>query len=152
MELRSKKVSVRGKVKIFFSTDVWFMVFKRSVFKIQKQRTKNCKDQSYGSWAINQNVPKFAVRPKKYNCVFIVFTLLNNNQTFKSAITCWLEMLFVVLAFKQSHIYSYCHTQDPAKSCLSEYLYKGSLQKMKSVKVGGRGGTQRSWDNLIWFF
>ena len=40
MELRSKKISARGKVKIFFSTDVWFMVFKRSVFKMQKQRTK----------------------------------------------------------------------------------------------------------------
>ena len=43
-----KKISVRGKVKIFFSTDVWFMVLKRSIFEIQKQRTTNFKDPSYG--------------------------------------------------------------------------------------------------------
>ena len=40
------------------------MVFKRSVLKIQKQRTKSCKDPSYGYGEINQNVPKFAVWPK----------------------------------------------------------------------------------------
>ena len=53
-----KKISVRGKVKIFFSTDVWFMVLKRSVFKIQKQRTKNCNDPTYGYGAIHENVTK----------------------------------------------------------------------------------------------
>ena len=58
MELRSKKSSVRGKVQIFFSTDVWFMVLKRSVFEIQEQRTKNFNDPSYGYGAINENVPK----------------------------------------------------------------------------------------------
>ena len=44
--------------------DVWFMVFKRSVFEIQKQRTKSCKYPSYGYGEINQNVLKFAVWPK----------------------------------------------------------------------------------------
>ena len=39
------------------------MVLKRSVFEIQKQRTKSCKDPSYGYWEINQNVLKFAVWP-----------------------------------------------------------------------------------------
>ena len=34
------------------------MVLKRSVFEIQKQRTKNCKDPSYGCGAIHENVPK----------------------------------------------------------------------------------------------
>ena len=43
------------------------MAVKRSVFKMQKQRTKHCKDPSYGSGAINQNVPKFAVMPKTPN-------------------------------------------------------------------------------------
>ena len=32
------------------------MVFKRGVFEMQKQRTKNCKYPSYGSGAIDQNV------------------------------------------------------------------------------------------------
>ena len=32
------------------------MLVKRSVFEMQKQRTKNCKDPSYGSGAIDQNV------------------------------------------------------------------------------------------------
>ena len=40
------------------------MVLKRSVFEIQKQRTKSCKDPSYGYREINQTVPKFAVWPK----------------------------------------------------------------------------------------
>ena len=62
----SKKFNVRGKVKIFL-TDIWFVVFKRSAFKIQKQRTKSCKDSSNGYGEINQNVPKFAVWPKTAN-------------------------------------------------------------------------------------
>ena len=37
------------------------MVLKRSEFEIQKQRTKSCKDLSYGYGEINQNVPKFGV-------------------------------------------------------------------------------------------
>ena len=37
------------------------MVFKRSVFEIQKQRTKSCKDPSYGYGEIDQNVPKFGI-------------------------------------------------------------------------------------------
>ena len=41
--------------------DVWFMVHKISVFEIQKQRTKSCKDPSYGYGEINQNIPKFAL-------------------------------------------------------------------------------------------
>ena len=57
-ELRSKKGGAPLKVKIFFSTDVWFMVLKRSVFEIQKQRTKNYKDPSYGYRAIHENVLK----------------------------------------------------------------------------------------------
>ena len=67
MELRSKKISVRGKVKIFFLTDVWFMVLKRSVFKIQKQRTKNSKDPSYGCGAIHENVTKLRNCAKRRN-------------------------------------------------------------------------------------
>ena len=34
------------------------MVLKRSVFKIQKQRTKTFKDPSYGYWTIYENVLK----------------------------------------------------------------------------------------------
>ena len=50
------------------------MVLKRSVFEIQKQRTKNFKDPSYGCGAIHENVPKLRncvkqkqnIRSKKY--------------------------------------------------------------------------------------
>ena len=34
------------------------MVVKRSLFKMQKQSTKNYEVQNYGYGAINQNVPK----------------------------------------------------------------------------------------------
>ena len=57
-ELRVKKGGAPLKVKIFFSTDVLFMILKRSVFKIQKQRTKKFKDPRYGCGAIHENVPK----------------------------------------------------------------------------------------------
>ena len=67
-----KKISVRGKVKIFFSTDVWFMVLKRSVFEIQKQRTKNCNDTSYGYGAIHENVTKLRNCVKRRN--FVTFS------------------------------------------------------------------------------
>ena len=62
-----KKIDLRGKVKIFFLTDLMFMVFKRSVFEIQKQCIKSGKDPSYGYGEIDQNVPKFAVWPKTPN-------------------------------------------------------------------------------------
>ena len=53
-----KKGGAPLKVKIFFSMDVLFMILKRSVFEIQKQRIKHFNDPSYGYGAINENVPK----------------------------------------------------------------------------------------------
>ena len=46
------------RVKIFFSTDVWFRILKRSVLDKQKQRTKIFNDPSDGYGAIHENVPK----------------------------------------------------------------------------------------------
>ena len=66
-ELRAKKGGAPLKVKIFFSTDVWFMVLKRSVLKKQKQSTKNFNDLSYGYGAIHENVPKLRNCTKRRN-------------------------------------------------------------------------------------
>ena len=52
--------------------DVWFMVFKRSVFKMQKQHTKNFKDPSYGYGAIHENVPKLRLFAQLRNFVTLV--------------------------------------------------------------------------------
>ena len=43
------------------------MVLKRSVFEIQKQRTKNYKDPSYGYGAIHENVLKLRRFPQLRN-------------------------------------------------------------------------------------
>ena len=69
-----KKGGAPLKVKIFFSTDVWFMVLKRSVFEKQKQRTKNYNDPSYGYGAIHENVPKLRNCAKQRN--FGTFSLI----------------------------------------------------------------------------
>ena len=37
------------------------MVLKRSVFEIQKQRTKNCNDPSYGYGAIHETLQNCAI-------------------------------------------------------------------------------------------
>ena len=79
-ELRANKISVRGKVKIFFWTEVLFMVLKRSVFEIQKQRTKNFKDQSYGYGVIHENVPKLCNCEKWRNFRPFLWILRNHNS------------------------------------------------------------------------
>ena len=43
------------------------MVLKRSLFEIQKQRTKNFNDPSYGCGAIHENVPKLRNCAKRRN-------------------------------------------------------------------------------------
>ena len=55
------------RVKIFFSTDVWFMILKRSVSDKQKQRTKIFNDPSDGYGAIHENVPKLRNCAKRCN-------------------------------------------------------------------------------------
>ena len=46
------------RVKIFFSTVVWFMVLKRSVFKVQKQHNKFFEYPIFRYKEIHENVPK----------------------------------------------------------------------------------------------
>ena len=62
-----KKGGAPLKVQIFFSTDVGFMVLNRSVFEIQKQRTKKFTDPSYGYGEIHENVPKLRNCAKRRN-------------------------------------------------------------------------------------
>ena len=44
------------------------MVLKRSVFEIQKERTKNFKDPSYGYGVIHENVPNLQMKKSEIVC------------------------------------------------------------------------------------